>query len=183
MTSNPGPRPPRRRSVAVRKFKTFGALPYREKLLLAPAFLVLGLTSLAIALLPFRWLSPMFGRHLGAAALVPLASEEQQRRAALFRRIISLSAAYMPLRSDCYAQAVTAVLLCRCFSVPYVLHFGAAPPGSSAALRGYIAHAWVTCGPIPIAGGRSFDRCATVACYVSPELHFLFRQQGANLNR
>lgn len=169
----PGATGPRLRAVAARKLKTFRALSVAEKLLLPPVFLMIILSSLTIAWLPFRRLSALFGRHLGAIALVPLATDEQHRRAVMFRRAIALASAYVPGRSDCYPQAIAAVLLCRWSGLPYALHFGAAPPDSEAALRGFLAHAWVTCGKVAITGGRSFDRCSPLACYVSPRLRLV----------
>lgn len=151
-----------------RKVRTLVQLPLGLKLVLVPVYMVLVLSSLAIATIPFRRLAPVLGTHMGGVGIVPLASAVQERRAMLLRAAITLAAGYAPVRADCYPQALAAVLMCRVLRLPYALHFGATPRDATPSRPGMIAHAWAVCGRVPLTGGRSFGRCAVLACYLGP---------------
>lgn len=152
-----------------RKLRTFGGLSAFSLLWLLPIWAMIGLASLAIKLVPLRRLGPVLGVNLGAVGLVPLADVNEQKRARQFGQAISVAARYAPFRSNCYPQAIVAVLLCRLYRIPYAMQFGATfegEPGS--AERKLKAHAWVVSGRVAICGqNSSFGAFGVVGCFVA----------------
>lgn len=152
--------------VLLRKWRQASRQPVSVISLIPAAWILIAAASLAVTVLPFRLIAPVLGRNLGTASLTPLASPEAMRRAIRIGEAISLAAKYMPARSDCLPQAVTGVILCRAFRVPYAAYFGA-----SASVDGregdLCAHAWVQCGRVTVSGGTgSFQQYGVVACFV-----------------
>lgn len=164
----PGGTEPGASTRAARKLATFAQLPVFVLLWLVPAWAMIGLASLAILLVPFRRLAPIFGRNIGPVAFVPMTSPAQAARAHKIATAIAVAAKYAPFRSNCYPQAIVAHVLCRLYRIPYALHFGArieAAPGEASGLK---AHAWVVSGPVAVSGGNaSFGEFSTVGCFVS----------------
>lgn len=157
-------------SILARKGRTAMRQPLSVIALLPVAWTLIGLSSAAIALRPFKRIAPLLGRNLGATSLVPLADERALRRATRIGRAVTIAAKYAPFRSNCLPQAMAAALLCRAGRVPYAAHLGASvsEPDKQGEL---VAHAWVQCGPVAITGGAgSFQRYGVVACFVSRHL-------------
>lgn len=157
-----------RARILFRKLRAASRLPLPLIALIPAAWLLIGAAGPLVAVVPFRRIAPLLGRNLGAAALAPIGSPEELRKAVLIARAVSLAARYMPLRSDCLPQAIAGVALCRLLRVPYAAYFGASTfvPERQGQLR---AHAWLQCGPVVITGGRgSFGVYGVVACFVSP---------------
>lgn len=143
------------------KLATARAQPPGVLLWLAPVWLLLAGAALTIRLVPFRRFARHLGSPVGPVALLPLAGEGDLRRARRLAAAIGIAARYAPFRSNCYPQALVAVLLCRLHRLPFALHFGAVR--GPAALE---AHAWVMCGRVAVAGGAvSFARFTPVACF------------------
>lgn len=163
-------RPASPASAISRKLKTFTRLPWFVILWFAPVWVALALASTAIALVPFRRLHKLFGRSLGAVALVPVIDAGQQRRAADIALTIRLAARHAPFRSDCFPTAIVAQLLCRLYRVPSTLHLGASI-SSETGKAPLSAHAWVSSGAISVSGGSgNFSRYATVGCWAGYRL-------------
>lgn len=132
---------------------------------IAPVWVLIGLASLTIRLVPIRYLHRAFGRSLGAVAFVPLASAKQEKRALAIGRTIRHAANAAPFRADCFPTAIVAQLLCRLYGVPSALHLGACLPrgGGEPPLA---AHAWVVSGRVGVSGGRgNFTGYTTLGCW------------------
>jgi hypothetical protein len=160
----------RTRPVAVlgRKLATMSRQPLSVLALVPCCWLLIALSDLAILAIPFRRLAPLTGDSLGTAATVPLANARQQGRARMIGRATTIAARAAPFRSNCYPQALTAILLCRVFSVPTALFFGANfdPDGDGKPI-GLKGHAWVVSGPLTITGGAdSFHRFPALGCFI-----------------
>lgn len=135
---------------------------------LLPVWIAIGCASLAIASVPVRRLQRLFGRSLGAVAMIPLIDARQQRHAILIGRTIRLAAAGAPFRADCYPTAIVAQLLCRLYRVPSALHLGVCLPSADDEPP-LAAHAWVVSGSVSVTGGRNnFARYTALGCWVSP---------------
>lgn len=130
------------------------------------AAILITAASVALWMLPFRWIAPILGRNLGAAPRVPRSSPDQERIAYRTGTAVALAAKVVPLRADCLRQALAAAVLCRWRRVPYAALLGAAVDLPDAKSR-LSAHAWVQCGPVVVAGGRGgFQTYGVVACFV-----------------
>ena len=148
-----------------RRFANFWRRSAFERLWVLPAWLLLGFGRAVILVVPFRHIAPRLGRLQGAAPWVPLLRPELQERALRIGRTVRLAARLSPWTANCFPQAVAASLLLRLHRVPYALHFGLAPRGSSGEDR-MKAHAWVNAGPVNVTGGRSFGHYTVVANFV-----------------
>ncbi len=133
-----------------------------------PAWILIGFSATALALVPFRRIAPWLGVNLGAVAFKPGCTPAQRRRALLLARTIDLAARNAPFRADCFPQALTARMLCALWRVPCAMHLGVAIGGEETKLR---AHAWTSSGDVIVSGGvGSFAAHTPVACFVSAAL-------------
>lgn len=127
--------------------------------------MLLGIMRLAILLLPFRRIA----RRLGPSDQEsPLELTPQQRERALeVRWAIRAISSRTPWNSNCFPQALTALVLLRRRNVPCTLYLGArfsdgAEWSQGAVLRG---HAWLRAGRIDICGGRAASGFGKLARY------------------
>lgn len=133
-----------------------------------PAWILIGLSAAALALVPFRRIAPWLGVNLGAVAFKPDCTPAQRRRALRLARTIDLAARNALFRADCFPQALTARMLCALWRVPCAMHLGVAIGGEETKLR---AHAWTSCGDVIVSGGvGSFAAHTPVACFVPAAL-------------
>lgn len=153
-------------AVLARKCRTAARQPWSVFALLPVAWTLIGLSSAAIALRPFKRIAPLLGRNLGATSLAPLADPRTLRRATRIGKAVTIAANYAPFRSNCLPQAMAAAMLCRLGRVPYAAHLGASVSDPNK-IGELVAHAWVQCGPVAITGGQGcFQRYGVVACFV-----------------
>ncbi|MDP1738009.1 MAG: lasso peptide biosynthesis B2 protein [Caulobacter sp.] len=159
-------------SATQRKLATALRLPLFVWLWLPPATMAMAMASLAIRCVPFRRLAQGFGQDVGAGAVEQSAGRRRSERALLIRQIITTVGGNAPFRSDCFPQALVAILLCRIYRLPYALYFGVALTGEQGdGARDLKAHAWVMSGEVAVSGGRtSFRKFRTLACYIGPGL-------------
>lgn len=80
------------------------------------------------------------------------ASSDQMKKAHIIGRMIKSGSAYMPFRTLCFEQALTAALLLREENIPYRIHFGMRKNWSEAGQMK--AHAWLVCGDEIITGKK-----------------------------
>ena len=64
-----------------RRARSWRRRPLAEKLWFVPALLLLGLSRVALLVVPFRWISARLGHNLRTAAVVPLAGKAETARA------------------------------------------------------------------------------------------------------
>ncbi|MCG6941460.1 MAG: lasso peptide biosynthesis B2 protein [Thiohalocapsa sp.] len=162
MTSPAGP------AVLPNKLRKLRREPGFVWLWLGPTWALLGLSRGLIALVPFRRLAPLLGTNVGVEPWVPLVSAVQAVRARLIGRSVQIAARYTPWESNCFPQAITARLLLGLYRIPFALYLGLARDRDNNDLS---AHAWVTAGPMHVAGGGAdFERFTVVGCFVAPVL-------------
>lgn len=156
-------------SLWIQTGRRIRAQPAFVWLWLVPAWCLIGVASLTIRLVPMKRILRSLGTNIGAVALMPLSDAAQQHRAARIGRTIGLAARLAPFRADCLPQALAAWWLCRALDVPCALHLGGTTGTNGA--HPLAAHAWVVSGRVAVTGGLdSFDRYASLSCFVSPEL-------------
>jgi hypothetical protein len=143
----------RRRSLLLR-IEAFTRIGHRDQVLLMAAWLLLGLSRLAILVLPFSAVRHALGerreplQERPALHAVDL-SDPARRRAVRTGLAITIAARHTPWRSECYPQALTARIMLGLSRIPHVVSFGVRrdDDGSLA------AHAWVHAGDVPVTGG------------------------------
>jgi hypothetical protein len=167
----------------IRQIVNFTRQPLFEKAWFLPAWILLGLSRLAILAIPFRRLARGLGTSAGVTPWIPVLSPRGEVASSI-SRIVRRAATRTPWRSYCLTQAVAARILLGVCGVPCTLFFGVArdpgapdetlsgskpigsrPPDSNP-LR-LSAHAWVAAGRVPVTGGVSFDRFTVVGCFVA----------------
>lgn len=153
-----------RTAIIARKLAVARRQPVFVLLWLAPAWALIGLSSAAIAVLPFRRIAPWLGVNLGATAHRPAATPQQAARARLIGRTVSIAASYAPFRSNCLPQAMAAKALCALWRVPCAVIFGIERERPAGELT---AHAWTSCGDaVPTGGGHCFATHVPLSCFV-----------------
>lgn len=151
----------------MRKFSAFVNKPAFFKLWILPTWCLLGVSKLLIHLVSFRRLERFMGTGCGVSPALALLTSRQRMRATAIGQLVRITACYTPWTSNCFPQALTAALLLRLYRVPYLLCFGLARGRRS---DDYLAHAWVSSGPVVVTGGFSFNLYTVVACYLAPNL-------------
>lgn len=141
----------------------FVRMSIADKLCLATAWPLLGLSALTVRLIAFKRFAPLLGEKLGPVGCVPLAGEAQEARARTIRRAVRRAARISPWRNDCLPQAVTAAVLCRFAQVPVTTHLGVRLGG----VKPMEAHAWTCAGRVAVSGGEGFSEWTPVQCFAA----------------
>jgi hypothetical protein len=130
----------------------FVQLGHRDQIRLVAAWSLLGLTRLAILVLPFRLVRRALGEHRDprAGATAAPIDDDALVRAARIGATVQLAARHTPWRSECYPQALTARILLGVARVPHVVSFGVRRDAGE-----LVAHAWVHAGDVPVTGGTA----------------------------
>lgn len=153
-----------RTGIIARKLAVARRQPAFVLFWLLPAWLLIGLSSGLIAVVPFRRIAPLLGVNLGAVAHRPACTPQQIARARRIGTTVSIAAGYAPFRSNCLPQAMAAKALCALWRVPCAVLLGIERERSGGELR---AHAWTSCGDtVPTGGARSFTTHAVLSCFV-----------------
>lgn len=136
-------------------FRHLSARGWPANLLLAEAFLTLGLASLAIRILPFRTVveavasSPLSRRGgAGADNLLDL------------RRALDACVRRVPWRAVCFQQGLALHLMLRRRGVDSLLHYGVAKTG-----EGVSAHVWISHDGEILLGGEGIDGHVCLATF------------------
>jgi hypothetical protein len=145
----------------MRSLRKLVARTSAERRLLAEAVLLLAITRLVVALLPFRHTTRLLGLAPGAVVNDPDAA--QMREAELIGWAVRAAASRVPWRGTCLTQALTASVLLHRRGIPAALHLGVAKDG--AASEGLAAHAWVDCGNKTLVGHAQQARFTALATY------------------
>ena len=134
----------------VRLARGFSLLGHKDQVRLLAAWSLLGLSRLAILVLPFSVVRRVLGerRDLRAAASPAELDGASLGTAARIGVAIHLASRHTPWRSECYPQALTARALLGLARIPHVVSFGVRRDGGS-----LVAHAWVHAGSVTVTGG------------------------------
>ena len=134
----------------------FTRISWRERALLVEASLLLLLSTLAIAWLPFRTVARLAGRSAAAPPRPdPGAAIDQVRWA------VSAAGRFAPWRPVCFQHGLAAHWMLRRRRIASTLYYGA----SSDAERGVIAHVWIRSGETPVIGCEEAGRYAVLAAF------------------
>lgn len=131
---------------------------------LLPAWGLLGLSRLAVLVLPFRRVAMLIGGRGQPQPWVPLLDPAQEATALRLGRAIRSASRFTPWSSNCFAQALSARILLALHRVPCMLFFGVSRDRDSARM---VAHAWVAAGRIRVTGGDGFAQYVVVGSFAS----------------
>jgi hypothetical protein len=131
---------------------------WRDRLLPLEAAACLGLSRLAILLLPFRWLIPLLGQqqHETPAADTPTLHPTLQGIA----RAVAVMSRHTPWENTCLVQAVAAKLMLRRRGIPSTLYLGV-----SKGEQGLVAHAWLRSGACILTGDAGRQRFTVISTF------------------
>ncbi len=132
--------------------------PFTEQALYLEAALWLGMSRLAILILPFRWIAPFLGKHMAHSD----ENEYRDRQTVIFvsRAILDMSC-HLPWECKCLAQAISGKMMLRRRQIPSTLYLGVAKKEAG----DLNAHAWLHAGGINILGGGGLERFAVVSTF------------------
>lgn len=134
----------------------FTEIGWRERGLLIEASVLLTLSSLAISLLPFRWVARIAGRDGAAADGV-----DREAAVAEIRWAVSAAGRFAPWKPVCFQHGLAAHWMLRRRFIPSTLYYGA----SSDPQRGIIAHVWIKSRDVPVIGCEEAGRYAVLATF------------------
>ena len=146
-----------------KKVSTYSRKPFLFKILFVVSWCLLGLSRIVILIVKFKRVARIFGATSNLAPQIPVISEEQESRAKTIGQAVRTAAGYTPWNSNCFPQALSAVILLRLFRVPYSLFFGVKNEATDGSL---IAHCWIASGRIAVTGGRPFHKYAVVGTFL-----------------
>lgn len=116
------------------------------------AWLLLGLTRLLIAVLPFTVVRRLLGEDhavASAAEAGPELTVAQRQQACRIGGLVAAAAAHAPWRSDCYPQALTGHTMLARRGIPHAVCFGVRRDGDA-----LVAHTWIRSGDLVVTGGN-----------------------------
>ena len=132
-------------------FRKFRRLTWPDRLMVVEATLTLIYCSVAIAILPFRYVARLSTR---SARGEPPEAEARLQIVKRVRWAVTACSKRMPFRSLCFEEGLTAHLMLRRRGIPTVLYFGVARNET----EGLQAHVWVRDGTKDVVGCENADR-------------------------
>ncbi len=154
--------------------KRYLKLSFTMKLAVILVFVLLGITRLAIIVIPFKHLSKLLGRKNESTE-----SEEKHERlirAAKIGWIVETMSKFTPWESKCLVKAITAQLLLRVIGVSSTLYLGVAKDDSNQ----LIAHAWLRCGQLILTGANEAPRFKVVGQFASLQRTQAYQSKGVS---
>ena len=141
------------------KFLKFIVLKWDEKLLLAEATLLLGVSRLALKFTEFKKVAPHLGEHMKKH------TDEQTghclSEAKKVRWAVSIMSKYTPWESKCLVQAMAARIMLKRRGIKSTVYLGVARDEKGE----MIAHAWLeSCGFI-LTGAKGSDKFTVVSIF------------------
>jgi len=133
--------------------------PLSDKALYLEATFWLGISRLAILMVPFRWIAPFLGTHMASSDGNYAAAKHEAVRS-VSRAILTMSR-HLPWECKCLAQAISGKMMLSRRKIPSTLYLGVAKKKDG----DLNAHAWLRSGDIIILGGGGLERFAVVSTF------------------
>ena len=133
--------------------------PFTEQALYLEAAFWLGMSRLAILILPFRWIAPLLGTHM-AVSNEHRAATDKKTEISVSRAILTMSR-HLPWECKCLAQSMSGKMMLRRRQIPSTLYLGVAKKEDG----DLNAHAWLRAGDTIILGGGGVERFAVVSTF------------------
>ncbi len=132
-----------------------------ERILMAEAFLLLGIARLGVIILPFRWLAGSLGRHMQDDQSLPLPTDLHMAR--LIGGAVRSASNYTPWDSVCLPQAVAAKWMLKRRHIPGTVYLGVMKDETKP--EKLAAHAWVRTGPAILTGAKGHRQYTVVSTF------------------
>ena len=139
--------------------KKFFNKPLTDQSLYLEAAFWLGMSRLAILIMPFRWIAPFLGTHM-ASSDENDKDGDRRTEVSVSRAILTMSR-YLPWESKCLVQAISGKMLLRRRKISSTLYLGVAKKEDG----DLNAHAWLRAGATIILGGGGLERFAVVSTF------------------
>jgi hypothetical protein len=143
------------------RMNRFRRVPWKMKLLLFTAFILMGLIRIVILIIPFRYIAPMLGVKNGNSTI-----EEKREvliKASKIGWAVETMSRFTPWESKCLVRAITAQILLRVVATPSTLYLGMSKDEASK----LIAHAWLRCGELILTGASESRNFQPIAQFAS----------------
>jgi len=143
----------------MQNFTKFLKKPFADQFLYIETTFWLGISRLAILILPFRWIAPFLGQHM--------ASSDENDENIDKQTIISVSRAirtmsrHLPWECKCLAQAISGKMMFGRRQISSTLYLGVAKKEDGE----LNAHAWLRAGDVILLGGGGLERFAVVSTF------------------
>jgi hypothetical protein len=143
------------------RLRKLRAIPWRDRALLVTAALVLAITRVAVALVPFRVIARTLGLHQVGVSARPVAPCPDAAKRVGWA--VAMAAAHVPWESTCLMQAIAGSMLLAGSGIESTVCFGVAKDGRVA--DDLLAHAWLRCGETIITGETEAARFVELATF------------------
>jgi len=136
--------------------------PAADQLLYIEATFWLGISKLAILILPFRWIAPFLGTHMATSDEHDKTDENGTRKTKIsVAQAILVMSRHLPWESKCLVQAISGKMMLNRRKVPNTIYLGVAKKENG----DLNAHAWLRAGDLVILGGGGLDKFAVVSTF------------------
>ena len=119
----------------------------------------LGISRLAILILPFRWIVPFLGTHM-ASSDENDENGDRKTKVSVARAILTMTC-HLPWECKCLVQAISGKMMLSRRKIPSTLYLGVSKKDNG----DLNAHAWLRAGDIIILGGGGLERFAVVSTF------------------
>jgi len=139
--------------------RRFFKKPFSEKTLYVEAAFWLGISRLALRVMPFKRIAPMLGTHMAGSAENDVHGD-RETELSIARAILTMSR-YLPWECKCLVQAISGKMMLRRRKISSTLYLGVAKKEDG----DVNAHAWLRVGTTVIIGGGGLERFAVVSTF------------------
>lgn len=133
--------------------------PAADKALYIEATFWLGISRIAILILPFRWIAPFLGQHM-ASSDENDENGNKETTISVSRAILTMSR-HLPWECKCLVQAISGKMMLGRRKIPSTLYLGVGKEENG----DLNAHAWLRAGDSIILGGGGLERFAVVSTF------------------
>ena len=123
------------------------------------AIISLGLSRLAVVVLPMRRIAPWLGQKMVESRRTN--APEQTIAAEQIAWAVKTMSGYTPWDSNCLTQAIAAKRMLQRAEIPSTIYMGVAHRGTQA----LEAHAWLRSGTLVVTGAREMPRYTVVSTF------------------
>jgi len=157
------------RRISLSAFARLGKLKPADRRAILEACWTLGVTRVAVKILPFRRIAAGLAKGLPPA--VPLTAEQVREARRVGWAVMAVSRTRL-LKTVCLGQAIAAQTMLKRRGIPSTLHLGVAKEPLSPPLieartildkGGLAAHAWVTTGGLFVTGSAGHENFVEVS--------------------
>lgn len=149
----------RKKKISRRQIKSFYRMPFKLKIVVIEAFLLMAISRFSILFIPFRRVAAFMGKPMRETA--DLVESELMIVAKQIAWLIEKISRYTPWESKCLVKALTGQIMLKKRKISCTLYLGIKKNKANA----LSAHAWLRCGNVIILGENGRLGYTTVAYF------------------